>query len=307
MRIEQLEYIVSVAETHSFSKTAQLLHVSQPAISQSILKLEMELGVDIFERTPQGVSPTSEGKVLIQNAADVLLQLKLLKENAQKFRSSDQNELKIGLVTGLHLPFLPTILSQLRMEFPYQRITFKEIASIEIVESIIKKELDIGILAIYENTLKHQNIINFQNLYEVSFFIFVNKDSPLASYDFITPQQLKNYTFVMYNGEFMNWFFDKFNDQFGPFEILLRTNNNETISETVRNGLAITIETEAELLNNRYIKTGELIPIPLIDHIPNKSYLGLAKTKNRALSTETKTFIKSLESYMKEMFHSKTV
>lgn len=302
MRIEQLEYLVSVAETRSFSKTAQLLHVSQPAISQAIFKLEIELGVNIFERTPIGVIPTTEGKILIQNASDVLVQLKKLTENADKFRTSHQNELKIGLVSGLHLPFLPSILSQLRDSFPHQQITFKEISSIEIVNSIVRKELDIGILAIYENTLKHQNLISFQNLYEVKFFIFVDKGSPLANKDFITPEQLRGYTFVMHNGEFMNWFFTKFSNQFGPFELLLRTNNNETLSETVRNGLAITIETETELLNNPYIRTGELVPIPLCNHIADKSYLGIAKPKSTTISTETKTFIKLFETHLKEMF-----
>ena len=107
MRIEQLEYIVSVAETRSFSKTAQDLHISQSAISQSVLKLEEELGVKIFERSSLGVKPTAEGKVLITDASNVLIKLKKLQDNASAFRKSGQNELKIGLVTGLHLPFLP--------------------------------------------------------------------------------------------------------------------------------------------------------------------------------------------------------
>lgn len=307
MRIEQLEYIVSVAETRSFSKTAQDLHISQSAISQSVLKLEEELGVKIFERSSLGVKPTAEGKVLITDASNVLIKLKKLQDNASAFRKSGQNELKIGLVTGLHLPFLPKILAQIKKEFPYQFITFQELGSIEIVKRIINKELDIGIVVVYENTHSYQDVVTFHNFHEVKFFVFVEKHSPLAAFSSITPQDLLGQTFVMYNGEYMNWFFDKFNEEFGPFEILFTSSNNETIRETVRKGIAITIETETELLNNPYIKNGELIAIPLLENIQDKSYLGLAKIQNKSNAIETTTFIKALESRLQEMFNKKPI
>ncbi|WP_194841510.1 LysR family transcriptional regulator [Sporosarcina obsidiansis] len=302
MRIEQLEYIVSVAKTQSFSKTAQDLHVSQPAISQSILRLEGELGISIFERSSSGVTPTTEGKVIIQNATDILSKLVELKHNANTFKTSQQKELKIGLVSGLHLPFLPGILSELKNEFPHQRVSFSEMSSVDILDSTINNKLDIGILAIYDKTFKHQNIVNFQNFYEIKFFIFVDRLSPLASLETLTPNDLKNYTFVMYNAEFMNWFFERFCNLFGPFDVLFTTNNIETIRETVRKGLAITIETEAELLNNPFVKTGEMIPIPLRINIPDKSHLGLVKVKNKSISIETNTFINALGAKFNEMF-----
>lgn len=307
MRIEQLEYIVSVAETQSFSKTAQILHISQSAISQSVLKLEEELGVKIFVRSPSGVKPTVEGIILIEDASNVLMKLKKLQENARLFSKSGQNELNIGLVTGLHLPFLPKILAQIKKEYPYQLITFQELSSIEIIKKIINKELDIGIVVVYENTINYQDAIVFHNFHEIKFFVFVEKHSPLATFSSITPHDLLEQTFVMYNGEYMNWFFDRFNIEYGPFETLFTSSNNETIRETVRKGLAITIETEAELLNNPYIKNGELIAIPLLENIQDKSFLGLARAKNKSNSIETTTFVKMLESHLQEMFNTKSI
>lgn len=304
MRIEQLEYIVSVAKTHSFSKTAQDLHVSQPAISQSILKLEEELGVNIFERSSSGVNLTVEGSVIIENAKDILTKLDELMYNANKFRTSNQKELKIGLVTGLHLPFLPDMLSELKREFPQQHVSFQEMGSIDILESIINQKLDIGILVIYDKTLKHQNIVRFEKFYELQFYIFVHQHSPLASFESLTPHDLKDYTFVMYSAEFMNWYFDKFNQSFGPFDVLFTSNNIETIRETVRRGLAVTIDTKAELLNNPFVKSGELIPIPLSINITDQSYLGLVKVKKKSTSIETTTFINALGAKFNEMLKS---
>lgn len=304
MRIEQLEYIVSVAKTHSFSKTAQDLHVSQPAISQSILKLEEELGVNIFERSSSGVNLTIEGRVIIENAKDILTKLDELMYNANKFRTSNQKELKIGLVTGLHLPFLPDMLSELKREFPQQHVSFQEMGSIDILESIINQKLDIGILVIYDKTLKHQNIVSFEKFYELQFYTFVHQHSPLASFESLTPHDLKDYTFVMYSAEFMNWYFDKLNQSFGPFDVLFTSNNIETIRETVRRGLAVTIDTKAELLNNPFVKSGELIPIPLSINITDQSYLGLVKVKKKSTSIETTTFINALGAKFNEMLKS---
>ncbi|WP_158232514.1 LysR family transcriptional regulator [Sporosarcina sp. P13] len=302
MRIEQLEYISSVAKTNSFSKTAQELHVSQPAISQSIIRLERELGINIFERSSSGVNPTTEGKVIIQNAVDILTKLDELRLNADSFKNLKKKELKIGLVSGLHLPFLPDILSELKNKFPNQQVSFREMSSLKILEATINNQLDIGILAIYEKTLRHQNIVKFRNFYKIVFFVFVDQYSPLASFESISPYNLKDHTFVMYNAEFMNWYFEKFNNQFGPFDVLFTSNNIETIRESVRKGLAITIDTEGELLNNPFVKTGEIIPIPFQFDMPDSNYLGLVELKNQSASIEVNTLINAFDTKFKEMY-----
>lgn len=302
MQIEQLEYIVSVAENKSFSKAAQVLHISQSAISQSIIKLEVELGVQIFERSNTGVNPTEEGTQLIKFASESLEKLRELKNQADYYKNRKQKELKIGLVTGLHLPFLSNIIAKLRKEFPALSISFVEQSSTEIVDAILNKELDVGILAIYEKTLKYQNLLSYKKFHKIKMYVFVNKNSPLASYDSVTPQDLLNQTFVMYNGGFTNWYFEKFTKKFGELEVLFTTKNSETIRETVKNGLAITIETEVESLNNPYVKSGEIIPIRLAENIPDNSYRGLVKLKSKTISIETKTFIEYLENEIQLMF-----
>ncbi|EKN62716.1 transcriptional regulator [Neobacillus bataviensis LMG 21833] len=300
MQIEQLKYIVSISEYQSFSKAGQALHISQSAISQSVTKLENELGMMIFDRTPAGVKPTEEGKQIIKLAAEALHKIAELHNHANQYSHSNQKHITIGIVSGIHLPFLPKVFTQLRKEFPHLHINFTEKRSVEIMEDILNKKIDIGILAIYEDTLKYQNLITYSKWQRAHMFVFVNKNSPLSSYSALTPKDLKGQTFVMFNGEYMMWFYSKFESHFGPFNLLLTSKNSEIISESIRSGLAIAIEIENEVLTNPYIKTGEIIAIPLKEALSENTFLGLGRLKNQSLSIETKKAIQYLE---KELQH----
>lgn len=139
---------------------------------------------------------------------------------------------------------------------------------------------------IYEKTLKYKNLISFNKVTNIKLFVLVDQYSSLAHCISLTPEDLSDQTFVMFNGEYMNWFFDVFNQKYGPYKLLFTSNNNENISEAVRNGLAIAIETESEVRSNPFIKNGEIIAIPLIENVNTKNFLGLVTLKNRTYSKE---------------------
>jgi LysR family transcriptional regulator, transcription activator of glutamate synthase operon len=297
VQIEQLEYIVSIAEHHSFSKAGKALHISQSAISQSITKLENELGVIIFERSHAGVKPTEAGQKLIELASEALDKISEIHVQAEKYKSSHKNQLNIGLVTGLHLPFLPKVLSQLREEFPNYEVIFTENPSLELVGGIERQEIDIAVIAIYEETIKNPHL-SFTKWYKGQTFVLVPRDSPLANQKSVTPQVLKDYTFVMFKGEFMEWFFSNFSEKYGPFKLLYQSKNSESISEAVRNGLAISIEIQDEVLTNPYIRAGEIIPIPLIEEISKNSFVGSVRLNKKKASSIEQKVIELLEKEM---------
>lgn len=295
MQIEQLEYIVSIAEHHSFSKAGKALHISQSAISQSITKLENELGVIIFERSHAGVKPTEEGQKLIELASEALNKIREIHAQAKKY--SHKNQLNIGLVTGLHLPFLPKVLSQLREEFPNYEIIFTENPSLELVRGIERQEIDIAVIAIYEETIKNANL-SLTKWYKGQTFVLVPRDSPLATREIVRPEDLKEHTFVMFKGEFMEWFFSNFSEKYGPFKLLYQSKNSESISEAVRNGLAISIEIQDEVLTNPYIRAGEIIPIPLLEEITKNSFVGSVRLNKKKASSIEQKVIELLEKEM---------
>ncbi|KKK36392.1 hypothetical protein WQ57_19625 [Mesobacillus campisalis] len=297
MQIEQLEYMVTIAEHHSFSKAGKALHISQSAISQSITKLENELGVIIFERSHAGVKPTEAGKKLIELASEAIDKIREINVQAEKYKIFHKNQLNIGLVTGLHLPFLPKVLSHLRQEFPNYEIIFIEKPSKELVRGIERQEVDIAIIAIYEETIKNPNI-SFKKWYKGQMFVLVPRDSHLANHEYVTPKDLIEYTFVMFKGEFMEWFFSNFSEKYGPFKLLYQSKNSESISEAVRNGLAIAIEIQDEVLTNPYIRAGEIIAIPLKEEISKNSFVGSCRLIKKKTSSFEQKVVELLEREM---------
>ncbi|MBU8918347.1 LysR family transcriptional regulator [Bacillus sp. FJAT-29953] len=302
MQIEQLEFIVSVAKYQSFSKTAEKLHISQSAISQSVKKLEDEFGIELFHRVRTGVIPTEKGKQIIEHAQGVLDKFSLLKDKISDLRFTEKRELKIGIVSGLYLPFLPTLLSELKSEFPELIISFTEKSSMEIAESIINKELDIGVIPIYENTLKKEEKIDFEVLMEIKMLVYMSNDSPLAQLHYVTPEHLANQTFVAFNGEFTNWYYENYIKRNGKIEVLFTSNNNETIREAIRKGIAITIDTGMELINNPFVKSGEIVSIPLVEPITVKTHFGFARLKNKTSLTQERVFTRLFTEHLNAIY-----
>lgn len=105
MQLEQLQYVVTIAFHENISRAAKELNISQPALSQSIIKLEDELGIKIFQRYRDGVSLTSKGKEIVNLATSTLKKVEQIKEFARDNPDIIMDKLNIGVIYGLHLPF----------------------------------------------------------------------------------------------------------------------------------------------------------------------------------------------------------
>ncbi|HJZ35913.1 MAG TPA: LysR family transcriptional regulator [Solirubrobacterales bacterium] len=88
MRLEQLEYLLTVARSGSFKRAAELLHLSQPALSENVRRLEVELGVELLDRGPDGTKISPEGRELMPMMTEILDAASRLKQGAA---SADQS------------------------------------------------------------------------------------------------------------------------------------------------------------------------------------------------------------------------
>jgi len=147
MTLQQLQYIVAVADTGQFSKAARTCHVTQPTLTMMVRKLEEELGVTIFQRKARPASPTREGAELIDQARVVLREAGQLKELVKELRSGTTGTLRIGIIPTLAPYLLPLFLTAYADAHPEARLTIDERRTSRILEGLRKGELDMGILA----------------------------------------------------------------------------------------------------------------------------------------------------------------
>src|SRR6202049_2258338 len=107
MEIHQLRYFCAVAETNSFSRAAVQTHVSQPSLSQQILKLEDELGARLFDRLGRSVRLTELGKTFLPRARAVLRELEAARGDVAEQKDSVGGSVTIGVIPTVPPYFLP--------------------------------------------------------------------------------------------------------------------------------------------------------------------------------------------------------
>ena len=147
MTLQQLQYIVAVADTGQFSKAARTCHVTQPTLTMMVRKLEEELGVTIFQRKARPALPTTEGAEIIDQARVVLREAGQLKDLVKELRTGTTGTMRIGIIPTLAPYLLPLFLTTFADAHPEARLTIDERRTSRILEGLRKGEIDMGILA----------------------------------------------------------------------------------------------------------------------------------------------------------------
>ena len=96
--LKQLKYFLAVAEEKSFSRAAERLHISQPPLSQQIMKLESELGVKLFARTTRTFELTVAGKALMAEASGLLAKMRMTIDTIRQIDRGEVGRLRVGIV-----------------------------------------------------------------------------------------------------------------------------------------------------------------------------------------------------------------
>lgn len=304
MHIEQLEYIVKVAETGSISIAAQKLHVSQSGISQSITRLEDELGVKIFKRNRRlGAVPTNEGKTLIKKAYEVLMKLHEFKEEAQTYNTVHTGNLKLSSIPGFML-FLLEPLAAFKKAYPNVNIEISEKTTQHIIEHVQNNQIDIGLITIYEDLLKKGENLIFEVILEGKMMVAVSKTSPLALHKTITPQQLMTQNIILYNGEYVKRFVSNIISQFGPLNILFTTDNSAVIKKAIIEGLGISLVPDFTIKNDPDVLSGEIVPLEIKEYEQENVGLGWVRSENNHYSLNTKKFLEHFKFYSRMLTYS---
>jgi LysR family hydrogen peroxide-inducible transcriptional activator len=148
MELHQLRYFCAVAETGSFSRAAEQSHVSQPSLSQQILKLEGELGARLFDRLGRSVRLTDVGKTFLPRARAVLRELEAARGDVVEQKDSLGGSICVGVIPTVAPYFLPPHLTSFARKFPQVHLTVVEEITPVLLERLRAGTIDVAILAL---------------------------------------------------------------------------------------------------------------------------------------------------------------
>ncbi len=146
MDIRQLGYFVSLFEEGSTTRAARRMNVVQPALSMQIAKLEEELGQKLFERTSQGMVPTSAGDMAYRLFAPILRDLSDAKQRIASRSSTVSGRVAVGLVASVATSVLARSLSDFANQYPEVEVSACDGYSSSLMESVRAGTLDFAIV-----------------------------------------------------------------------------------------------------------------------------------------------------------------
>lgn len=197
MTLNQLNYVITVADCSSMNEAARRLFISQPSLSAAVKELETEIGVEIFKRNNRGISVTPDGAEFLGYARQVVEQYELV----QSRYVDKRNVKKRFSVSMQHYSFAVDAFVKMVKQFGMDEYEFAvhETKTYEVIEDVKNFKSELGIL--YINNFNRKVLTKLFNEYELEFreilqcgvYVYLWKGHPLAEKKEIVLEELEEY------------------------------------------------------------------------------------------------------------------
>ena len=296
MRLEQLYYIVEIADTGSFTASSERLFVSQPSISQSVNALEKELDVTIFKRSRTGAIPTEAGTVIIEHARNVINEINEIKSLSVQNDSELKGFLNVAAVPSMCYQILPCSIARFKAKYPNVHVRIWEGGSERIIGAVEKGDVDFGLVKRPEDQYLKENKLSFKPCVFSRLYALVSKDSPLANRSSISYQELLDWQLVLYNSEYaIHHTIVAELEKYGTPNILATVRNPQTIKRFVLQTNSIGFGPSVSWDNDDDVHSGRIVPL-LVENDPPTQF-GILCRRNTGLSVAGQKLMKEIQDY----------
>lgn len=197
MTLTQLHYVITIAESGSMNKAAELLYVAQPSLTNAIKELEKELGIALFFRNGRGVTLTNDGVEFLQYARQIYGEYERVLE---KYGKNGTYKKKFGVSTQ-HYSFAVKAFVDMAREFDMSKYEFaiRETKTAEVIQDVSTMKSEIGVLYLSDYNRKAvEKLLNsagleFHHLIDCQAYVYLWKHHPLAGEAAISFEQLEGY------------------------------------------------------------------------------------------------------------------
>ena len=298
MTLQQLKYVVTVAETGTITEAANRLYISQPSLTNAIRELEKEMKITIFLRTNKGIILSKEGEDFLGYARQVLEQAAILED---KYKGTSVGKKKFCVSTQ-HYSFAVNAFVDLIKTYGQDEYDFslRETQTYEIIEDVAKMRSEIGILflnnfneTVLEKILKSNGLI-FHQLFVAKPHVFISRRHPLADQKIITNEELDDYPYLSFEqGEHNSFYFSEEIFSVSERKKNIRVRDRATLFNLLigLNGYTVCSGVIDKKLNGK-----DIIAVPLADESDMR--IGYITHKKRMLSRLGTTYLDALKKYL---------
>lgn len=278
--------LLKVVEVGSFTKAAELLGYTQPALSQMIASLEKELSMKLLYRSRYGIRLTPEGERLYPAVESAVRQYDAMRRSAHEISGLDTGVVRIGTVSSVSAHWLPPIIRAFWQEHPNIQIVLHQGDYSSIQEWVRTGAVDFGFV-------NPQAVKGLETMEVKSgeFRAVVPLEHPLAPQDFVSLEELAREPFLLVEGGAFSEPEEAFAAAGVVPDIKLRVHDDYSVLSMIEQGMGVSILTELVLHKTAYHVAALPIRPPII------RTLALVTKDRRALPLAAKMFIRYIMEY----------
>ncbi|MCD8324350.1 MAG: LysR family transcriptional regulator [Clostridiales bacterium] len=190
MNLLQLQYFCQVAKDENFSRSSQILFVSQPALSQMISRLESELGVDLFDRIGKRIQLNRNGELFFEYASRALKELEIGMTELSKLQGRDHSTISVSTMCDVRS--ISEIMLEFQQKYPGTHLEYRMSNASESIRALLNYEIDVAIT----NRFTEDSRLEDTMVYSQTVFACLGKNHPLERESVISIHNLKDDTFI---------------------------------------------------------------------------------------------------------------
>lgn len=268
MYYEELKTFVTLSEVKNFTKTAEILLMSQPTVSLHIKNLEKEFQTQLFQRSPKFLKITPTGEILLDRAKQMIRIYEQTKKDIMEHHHAIRGELKIGASFTIGEYILPSLLADLKAEYPELILQIVIGNTEEIIKYVKFLQVDIGLI---EGKTDDKDI-SVSPFMKDELVIVASSNHELVQKNMISIADLQNQDWISREagsgtGEYLHHFMSSNGLK---VKSLLTISSNQGIKETVINGLGLSLISKSVI--ERDMKLGEIVILNLENQTFNRTF-----------------------------------
>lgn len=241
MQIHQLRYALKVAEKKNFSAAAKELYISQPSLSQQILKLEKELGIPLFVRHSKSVSLTDAGEQFIISAQRIVNNVNQLSDLMSKYSQLENGTFRVGMLWIAGYLNLPQILTDFHRTYPGVTYELTVDGSMALLKMLLSRSINSAFLISHEKILRREEDLYYQKLQDDYYVAVVNRAHPLAEKKILKIEDFQDHGIIMPSRQsaFRRELEQLFDQHFVTPPVLCETSQSDIGMQLAGQGLAV--------------------------------------------------------------------